>query len=185
MEGGLVIGKRACTCACMLVYYTLVMEEWRHGTSRAVNVQCTSKASFLPLHYPLRLVPLHHLCTHLGICSFFFFFGPSRRNQSEDKRRWQLCRSCPEMLLVSNKWYVRNHSQIESRLSKCQLGSGYVASLPVWFQQLADLFIATAEEMYCTGEFLIHDIASYLHRVITVAEVWNRFFWCKYAASNA
>lgn len=133
MEGSLVIGQNVCTCACVRVYCTLVIEQRRYGTTRDVIVQCTSSAIFHfafpppPLHYPLRLVRLHHLCTHLEMLSLL-----PKDLQKEDG---SFALPAPEMLPASNKLHMCNHFQI----SKCQLGSGYRALLPVWFQQPADL----------------------------------------------
>lgn len=137
-----------------------------------------SLSLFLPLHYPLRLVSLNHSF------GFFFSFLSKTPPEETEARIREDGSSCPEMLPASNKWNVLNHFQIESRLSKCQRGSGYMASLPVWFQQLTDPFIATAVGIYCKGGFLINYFASYLHRVITVSEVWDRFFFFFWGGVN-
>lgn len=156
----------------MLVYYTCngwVKTGHQTCCKWTVHIQVYHFAGFLPLHYALSV-------TASLVHSFGTLGGPSTRKQSKDKRRWQLCCSCPEMLPASNKWYVRNHFKIESQLSKCQLGWGYMASLPLWSQQLADLFIATTVGMYCTSEWkywkcITSFTASYLHNVFTVSEV--------------
>lgn len=143
----------------------------RHGRAEDMASMCngcqctlTSKAIALPF-FPSTSLSIETGLPALSVLSFehfFFLFFVSLITEECQARIREDGRSL-RCFQLSNKWYVHSHFQIESRLSKCQLESGYMTSLAVWFQQLADLFIASPVGLYCTGEFLMRYIASNLH----------------------